>query len=376
MVRRAIGIAAVLLLTAAVVVWRLDLGGRVVPAAAQMPRPGVPVTAGVVAAKDVPVFLNGIGTVQAFNTVTIKSRVDGQITGIDFAEGKEVKAGDPLLTIDPRPYQAALEQAEAAKQKDEAQLASAQADLQRYSQLLGTGYQTRQSFDQQKGLVGQLEAAIKGDQAQIDTAKLNLGYTIIRSPIDGRLGARLVDIGNLVRAGDNVPLVTIAQLKPIFVSFTLAQDKLSEVRDNQKKAPLAVEAVTPDGKTVLATGRLTLIDNMIDQATGTIHLKARFANENERLWPGGFVNVRVILYLRHGVPTVPAQTVQEGPDGQFAYVIKPDGTVERRAVNVAAVQDGVAVITKGLSPGEHVVVDGQFRLTNGARVKVQPGATG
>jgi multidrug efflux system membrane fusion protein len=242
-----------------------------------------------------------------------------------------------------------------------------------------SGHQTRQSYDQQKALVAQLQATIKADEAQIDTAKLNLGYTDIRSPIDGRLGARLVDKGNLVRATDNVVLVTISEVKPIFVSFTLPQETLDGIVDNHRKTPLVVRAYSGDGKKQLAEGKLTLIDNAIDQSTGTIHLKARFDNEDERLWPGEFVNMRVILGMRSAVATVPAQTVQDGPNGQYAYVIKPDDTVERRPVEVASVQDGIAVVTKGLSPGERIVVDGQYRLTNGSRVKPtapQPGAAG
>jgi multidrug efflux system membrane fusion protein len=368
MMRRAIGAAVVLALAAIVVIWRLNVGTEVPVAAAQTATPGVPVTAGTVAAQDVPVFLNGIGTVQAYNMVAIKSRVDGQIVKVDFKEGQDIKTGDPLFQIDPRPFQAALEQAQAAKQKDEAQLAGAQLDLDRYEKLIGSGWQTRQSYDQQKATVGQLQASIKGDEAQINTAKLNLSYADIRSPIDGRLGARLVDKGNLVHANDNTPLVMITEIKPIFVSFTLPQDNFDDIRENHTKAPLAVYAYSGDGKKQLAEGKLTLIDNAIDQATGTIRLKARFDNENERLWPGEFVSLRVVLSTRQNVATVPSQTVQDGPDGHYAYVIKPDNTVERRAVEVASIQDGIAVVTKGLAPGERVVVDGQYRLTNGARV--------
>jgi membrane fusion protein, multidrug efflux system len=368
MVRRAIGAVVILSLVAIVVLWRLNHGSEVPAAAAQTPAPGVPVTAGTVAARDVPIFLNGIGTVQAYNSVAIKSRVDGQIVKIDFKEGQEVTKGEPLIEVDPRPFQAALQQAQATKQKDEAQLAGAQLDLQRYEKLLGSGYQTRQSYDNQIAQVGQLQAAIKGDEAQINTAKLNLSYAEIQSPIDGRLGARLVDVGNLVHANDNTPLVMITEVKPIFVSFTLPQDNFDDLREGQNKAPLAVYAYSGDGKKQLAEGKLTLIDNTIDQTTGTIHLKARFDNTDERLWPGEFVSLRVVLSTRRDVATVPSQTVQDGPDGHYAYVIKPDNTVERRAVEVASIQDGLAVVTKGLAAGERVVVDGQYRLTNGARV--------
>ena len=380
MAKRLIGAALVLALAAMAVIWRLSMQPGVPQAAAQTAGQAIPVTAGTVAVADVPVFLNGIGTVQAYNTVAIKSRVDGQIVKINFKEGEEVKQGDPLFQIDPRPYQAALEQAQAAKQKDEAQLAGAQLDLARYAKLLGTGYQTQQSYDQQTATVGQLQAAIKGDVAQINTATLNLGYADIRSPIDGRLGARLVDVGNLVHASDNTPLVMITELKPIFVSFTLPQETLDDIQENNRQAPLLVRAYSGDGGKQLAEGKLTLIDNMIDQTTGTIHLKARFDNEDERLWPGEFVNLRLILSTRKGAPTVPEQTVQVGPNGYYAYVIKPDNTVERRAVEVASMQDGLAVVTKGLTVGEKVVVDGQYRLTEGARVNPTaagpPGAAG
>ena len=376
MVRRAIGAVVILSLAAIAAIWRLSPGTEVPVAAAQTTTPGIPVTAGTVTAQDVPVFLNGIGTVQAYNMVAIKSRVDGQIVKVDFKEGQDVKEGEPLLQIDPRPYQAALEQAQANKQKDEAQLAGAQLDLDRYEKLIGSGWQTRQSYDQQKATVGQLQASIKGDEAQINTAKLNLSYSDIRSPIDGRLGAKLVDKGNLVHANDNAPLVTITEVKPIFVSFTLPQETLGDVRENHKGLPLVVYAYSGDGKKQLAEGKLTLIDNSIDQSTGTVHLKARFDNDDERLWPGQFVSLRVVLSTRREVATVPAQTVQNGPTGYYAYVIKPDDTVERRAVDIASIQDGIAVVTKGLSPGEQIVVDGQYRLTEGVRVKPRAPQTG
>lgn len=346
----------------------------VAEAKAQAAPAGVPVTVGVVTAKDIPMVLQGIGTVQAFNTVTIKSRVDGQIVGVDFTEGQEVAAGALLFRIDPRPYQAALAQAQAAKAKDEAQLQSAQADLERYSKLVVHGFQTQQIFEQQKATVAQIKAAIAGDEAQIATAQLNLGYTEIRAPISGRLGARMVDIGNLVRATDNAPLVTIAQVRPIFVSFTLPQQTLDEVRRQQAKAPLAVEALSGEDDREIARGKLTLIDNAIDTATGTIRLKAQFDNAGERLWPGAFVNVHVVLGIRTAVPTVPSTTVQQGPDGYTVYVVQPGNTVDRRAVQVAGIQDGLAAVTKGLTPGERVVVSGQYRLTNGARIDPKPAA--
>jgi multidrug efflux system membrane fusion protein len=272
-----------------------------------------------------------------------------------------------------------MEIAQATKAKDEAQLSSAQADLDRYAQLVGPGYQTKQSFDQQKATVAQLQAALKGDQAAIDAAQVNLDYTDIRAPISGRLGVKLVDIGNIVHAADAGGLVTITQTKPIYVSFTLPQEYLHKIHEKQVLGSLKVEAYGNDNVTLLSTGQLTVIDNAIDQTTGTIRLKGTFENADERLWPGEFVNVRLTLNVRKGVPTVPAQTVQEGPDGKYVYVIKEGDTVARRGVEVASVQDGVAVISKGLQAGEKVVVDGQYRLTEGARVRIaapQPGASG
>lgn len=336
------------------------------------PAPAIPVTVGTVTPRNMPMLLQGIGTVQAYKTDTIRTRVDGEITAVHFTDGQEVNAGTLLFQIDPRPYQAARAQAEAAKAKDEAQLVSAQADLARYSRLLSSGFQTRQSYDQQTALVAQLHAAIAGDQAAIDTAQLNLDYTRIRAPIAGRLGADLIDVGNLVRAGDNTPLVTIKQVKPIYVSFALPQQDLDAIREAQAKGTLEVDAVSRNDDHVLAKGKLTFIDNAIDTATSTIGLKAEFANTNEHLWPGEFVNVRVVLRIRHDVPTVPAQTVQQGPDGYFAYVVRPGNTVQRHVVEVTSIQDGMALVSKGLAPGEHVVVTGQYRLTDGAHIEPQP----
>ena len=377
----AIAVGAVLALTAVAAMPRV--AGNSAPAG-ETPTPpptgpGVPVTAGTVAAADVPVFLNALGTVQAYNMVTIRSRVDGQIVKVAFNEGQDAKAGAPLIQIDPRPFQAALDQAIATKEKDQAQLVSAQADLNRWAELVTTGAKSRQTYDQQKALVGQLQASIKADEAQIETARLNLGYADIRAPIDGRLGIRMVDVGNMVRATDATGLITISQLKPIFVSFTVPQEHLHKIHEKQAGGDLTVLAYGGDNKTQLSEGKLTVIDNAIDQPTGTIRLKGTFANTDERLWPGEFVNVRLILSVHKGAPTVPAQTVQDGPNGRYAYIIKEDNTVERRTVEVSAVQDGIAVITKGLSIGDRVVVDGQYRLTNGARVKVEataPGAAG
>jgi membrane fusion protein, multidrug efflux system len=356
------------------------IGAFVPPVSAQSPAsesPGIPVTACTVAAADVPVFFSAIGTVQAYNMVTIKSRVDGQITKIAFAEGQEVKAGDPLIQIDPRPYQASLDQATANQEKDLANLANAQRNLARDAAILKSNLAvSQQQYDNDKATVAADQGLVDSDKAAIEAARLNVGYTDIRAPIDGRLGLRLVDVGNMVRATDSAGLVTITQLKPIFVSFTVPQENLHKIHEKQTAGGLTVLAYGDDNTTQLAAGRLTVIDNAIDQPTGTIRLKAVFDNADERLWPGEFVNVRLILSVRKGAATVPAQTVQDGPDGSFAYVIKQDNTVERRPVEVAAVQDGIAVIAKGLSLGDRVVVEGQYRLTNGARVKIEATAPG
>jgi membrane fusion protein, multidrug efflux system len=341
--------------------------------------PPIPVTTGKAESKDVPVYVSGIGTVQAYNSVSIKSRTDGQITQVFFTEGQEVKAGDKLFQIDPRPYQAILDQALAAKERDQGQLAGAQADLDRFSKLLTTGYQTRQSYDDQKASVAQLQGAVKVDGAQIDAAKLNLDYTDIRAPIDGRTGARLVDQGNFIQAGQATSLVTITQTKPIFVSFTLPQDTLDKIRLGQGQAPLEVVALASDLTTELSQGRLTLIDNQIDPTTGTIHLKASFDNKDERLWPGEFVNARVVLSIRKSAVTVPVQTVMQGAQGSYLYVVKPDDTVEHRAVEIAASQNGIAVVEKGLAVGDEVVVEGQYRLSDGTKIRrdtPQPASAG
>ncbi|HZY55085.1 MAG TPA: efflux RND transporter periplasmic adaptor subunit [Reyranella sp.] len=331
---------------------------------------GIPVTVAVAEAHDVPVYIRGLGTVQAYKTVSVKSRVDGQIVKVDFHEGQDVKEGDLLFQIDPRPYQAALDRAAAAKQRDEAQLEGAQLDLDRYGKLIGSGYQSRQSYDQQKATVDGLKAAIAGDQAAIDTAKLNLVYSDIRAPIDGRTGQRLVDLGNLVQSGQGTTLVTITQIKPIFVNFTIPQYANHNLRKTQAKEALTAYAYSADDTYKLAEGKVTLVDNQIDPATGTLRLKATYENKDEQLWPGQFVSVRLQLSTRMGATTVPQRAVMQGPNGSYGYIVKADNTVERRPFEIAATQDGIAVITKGISVGEKVVADGQYRLTDGAHVRV------
>jgi multidrug efflux system membrane fusion protein len=300
----------------------------------------------------------------------VKTRVDGQIVRAAFTEGQFVKAGDLLFQIDPAPLQAVLDHANAAKRRDEAQLAGAKLDLARYGKLIAPGYQSRQSFDQQRATVDALTATVALDQATIDTAKVNLAFTDIRAPIDGRTGQRLVDVGNVLQANQPVPLVNISRLKPIFVNFTVPQDVTDVIRRAQAAAPLTVLAFAADDTTQLSQGKLTLIDNQIDQATGTLRLKATFENADERLWPGEFVNVRMVIDMRVAAVTVPERAIMQGPAGYYAYTVNPDNTVQRHTVEVASMQDGLAVVTQGIASGDKVVVDGQYRLSEGSRVKI------
>src|SRR5215471_301627 len=360
-------VVVIIIVVGCITAWHL-IAARNPASGQQSAPPPIPVTFGEATTEPVPVLVAGLGTVQDYKNVAVKTRVDGQITDVFFTEGQDVKAGDLLFQIDPRPFQAALAQAQANKRKDEAQLEAAQLVLNRYAKLLASRTQTQEVYDNQKATVGQLQAAVAADQATTDMAKLNLDYAQIRSPIDGRTGARLVDPGNIVQASQNTPLVTIAQIKPVFVSFTVPQEFVDQIRQNEAKQQLDVIAYASDDKTQLSEGKLTLIDNLIDVATGTVRLKATFGNADERLWPGEFVNARLILSTRQDAVTVPAQTVLQGPDGAYVYAIKPDETVERRSVVVAATQDGRAVIQEGLNAGDRVVVDGQYRLTDGAKI--------
>jgi multidrug efflux system membrane fusion protein len=345
---------------------------RASPPSAAADRPAVPVIVATAEKKDVPVFVRGIGTVQAYNTVVVKTRVDGAIVAVAFSEGQEVKAGDKLFQIDPRPFQATLDQAQAAKDRHTAQLVSAQLDFERYKTLSKEGYQSRQSFDEQTAVVRALQGWIAEDEAAIANAQLNLDYADIRAPIGGRTGTRLLDIGNLVQAAQATSLVTITQVRPIYVNFTVPQAVNDEVRRNQAAQPLTVIALGSDAQVELARGEVTVVDNHIDPATGTIRLKATFANSDERLWPGQFVNVRLVLAQRPGAITVPQRAVMQSTAGYFAYVITPDGKAERRTIEIAGTQDGIAVILSGIAAGETVAVEGQYRLTDGARARVDP----
>jgi multidrug efflux system membrane fusion protein len=365
---RAVGaVVAVLIAGAAGLGWYLV---REQPTAAATPSVDlpVPVVAGTAGTQDVPIYLQGIGTVQAFNTVTIRSRVDGQIDKIAFTEGQDVKEGDLLVQIDPRPLQAQLEQAQAQKVSHQAQLADAKIDLARFTNLAQRGAGTQQAVDTQKALVAQLEANIQADQAAIDNAQVQLGYTTITAPLSARTGMRLVDQGNIVHATDTTGIVVLTQIEPISLVFSLPEDSLPDIQREMAKGPLKVLAYSRDDKTQLAEGTLALIDNQIDPTTGTIPLKATFPNKDHALWPGQFVNARLYLSIRHDGVTVPAATVQRGPQGTYAYVIKPDSTVEMRPISVGQLRDGIALIDSGLNAGERVVVDGQYKLRPGARV--------
>ena len=343
------------------------------PSAAGLPP--VPVVTGHVAQKDVPIYLDGLGTVQAFNAVTVHVRVDGELKKVAFTEGQDVKAGDVLAQIDSDPFRAQLEQAEAKKAQDEAQLTNAKLDLQRDVEQIAAKIIAQQVYDTQKALVDQLAAQVKADQAAIDSAKVQLNYTTIVSPLDGRLGVRLVDQGNIVHATDANGLVVVTQLKPITVVFTLPEQTVPAIQKEHATGDIVVLAVDRDNYTVLGTGQLAVIDNQIDITTGTIRLKATFPNEDLRLWPGQFVNARLLLTTRKGGLVVPASVVQRGPDGAYAFVVKDDQTVAIQPVKVAQIENGEALIDEGLQPGQEVVTDGQYRLQPGSKVKAAQAGT-
>jgi multidrug efflux system membrane fusion protein len=360
------GLLTALAVGAAYMTLQPQFGAAQNPAGAAPPRP-IPVTTGVVEIRDFPIYRVGLGTVQAYNTVTIKVRVDGEVQKIAFREGQDVQAGDLLAQIDPRTYQAQLQQAEADKARDEALLANARLDLERFSTLAVKEFATRQSVDTQKALVAQYQAAIQRDQAAIDNANVSLGYTTIISPISGRTGIRLIDRGNIVHANDATGLVVIAQLNPISVIFTLPQRNLPDIADAMRKGTLAVFAYDQDNRIQLGEGRLELIDNQIDQGTGSLRLKAVFANEDNKLWPGEFVSAWLQLGVSQG-PVVADSVVQSGPEGSYALAIRADNSVEIRPLRITASQRGYSLVAAGLAEGERVVVDGQYRLRNGSHI--------
>ncbi len=319
---------------------------------------------------DVPVNVEGLGTVQAFNTVTVTTRVDGALQKLGFVEGQEVHKGDLLAQIDPRPFQAALGQAEAAKSKDEAQLESAQQDLNRYTILAPQNLTSQQTLDAQKATVSGLKAQIKGDQANIDNARTQLDYSTITSPIDGRTGIRKVDVGNNVHAADTGGIVVVTQVQPITVIFTLPEESLAQINKAMSAGPVQVSAVSRDETTVFDQGTVQLVDNQIDQATGTIKLKAVFPNKQNSLWPGQYINARVLVRTEQNALTIPSAAVQRGPNGLFTYVVKPDSTVEARPLNIGAETSTITVVHSGLREGERVATTNQYRLEPGVHVKI------
>jgi multidrug efflux system membrane fusion protein len=337
----------------------------------------VPVQTTAAKSETVPVFLRGIGTVAAYNQVAVKSRVDGNITKVLFNEGQSVHAGDPLVQIDPRPYQALLDQAQGNAAKDQANLENARRDLTRYSALLQSQLAvTRQQYDTQRALVTQLEAAVQADQAVIEQAKLNVDYSTIRAPFDGITGLRQVDIGNLVQASAATALVTITQIKPIGVIFTVPERELDRIRAQAAKTKLTVLAFNGDDDRQLSRGELSVISNLVDQATGTITLKAIFPNDDAALWPGEFVNAHLVIETIQNGVTVPPAAVQMGPAGSFVYLVQPGSTVKPQPVTVTQVEGNAALIGKGLSAGQTIVVSGQSGLQPGTKVAAQQGQPG
>jgi membrane fusion protein, multidrug efflux system len=338
------------------------------PAQSHARAPAVPVTTDVASTRDVPIYLSGLGIVQASNTTALHSQVDGKLQSVNFVEGQMVRQGDVLVQIDPRFYQAALDQAKAKKAQDAAQLVSAQKDLERFQTLVLKNAETQQNVDHQIALVAQVKATIEADQAAVESAQVQLDYTTIKAPTDGRMGIRQIDPGNIIHANDTTPIVVLTQTKPISVIFTLPEKNLDDVRAAMARGEVSVVAYDQDDKNPLATGTLALVDNVIDQTTGTIKLKATFPNADEKLWSGEFVHARVLVDTRKDALTVPTAAIQRGPSGFYVWRIQPDGTAQAQPVQAGAAQSGVTVLEDGLSAGDRVVVQGQYRLQAGARV--------
>jgi membrane fusion protein, multidrug efflux system len=338
--------------------------------------PQVPVVASTVVQHDVPIYLTGVGTVIAYNTDIVRAQIQGQIISINFTEGQHVHAGDLLAQIDPRPYQAQIEQFTANRDRDQAQLANALANLNRYTPLEKKGFATTQLLDTQKAQVAQLQSAVKSDQALIDAANVQLSYTRLTSPIDGVTGIRQIDVGNIISPANTNGVVAVTQLEPISLIFTLPETDLPQIQQQQQKTKgaLTVLAYSQDNTIKLDEGTLGLVNNQILQTTGSIQLKANFPNTAHRLWPGELVNARLLLDTRQDGLTVPASVVQQGPQGAYAYVINPDSSVAIRPIKVAQISEGQALIDSGLTANEQVVVDGQYKLQPGTHVTVLHGA--
>jgi multidrug efflux system membrane fusion protein len=344
------------------------------PRRQQAPVPSMPVVAGTVSTQDVPIYLRGIGTVIAYNTDIVRSQIQGQLTQVAFTEGKAVHAGDLLAQIDPRPFQAQLDQVTATRDRDQAQLTNALTNLGRYTQLAGKGYATPQLLDTQKAQVAQLQNAVKSDDALIEQAQVQLGYTRLTSPISGITGVRQVDVGNIIHPSDPNGLVVVTQIEPISLIFTLPETDLPQIQQHMaNKTPLKVLAYSQDDRVQLDVGKVDLINNEILQTTGAVQLKAEFPNTAHRLWPGELVNARLLLDTRQNGLTVPAGAVQQGQQGFYAYVIKPDSTVEARTITVGQTSNGQALIDSGLAANEQVVVDGQYKLQPGSHVTILHG---
>jgi membrane fusion protein, multidrug efflux system len=342
---------------------------------AQKPaQPAVRVTIAPVEKVDFPVYLTGLGTVQGFNTVVVRTRVDGQIDKIAFQEGQLVKQGDLLAEIDPRPFRAALDQAKAKKAQDEASLANANLDLQRYTKL--GEFATRQQTDTQRSTVAQLTAQIAADDAAIANAQTQFDYTAIKSPISGVAGLRQVDIGNIVNASTQTGIVTIAQIEPIAVIFTAPEEQLTDINEAQSIQPLKVVAITTDGKKPLAEGKLSVVNNQVDATSGTIRLKAVFDNKNHALWPGQSVSTRLLVKTLKDASVVPDEAIQHGTDGLYAYVVNQDNKAELRKIKVSQSIDGRSVVDEGLSPGQQVITAGQYKVQPGTLVSTAVASSG
>jgi membrane fusion protein, multidrug efflux system len=334
-------------------------------------RPSVPVTAAAATMRDVPIYYGALGTIQALNTIAVRAQVNGQLISIDFRQGQEVHQGDVLAKIDPAPLKAALDQAIAKKSQDEAQLINVQQDLARFKTLAIKNYETQQNVDAQQAKVDIAKASINADQAAIEAARTQLDYATITAPIDGVVGFRQLDVGNIIHTTDVSPLTVLTQIKPCTAVFTLPQSDLGPVREAMLRGDVPVLAFDQDDQKQLAEGKLLLINNQIDQTTSTIQLKAEFANQDERLWPGEFVHIRMLITTRKNAVTIPAIALQRGPEGYYVWVVKPDETVEQRPITAQTASEDIVIATKGLNAGETVVVEGQSRLDTGTRVAVK-----
>jgi multidrug efflux system membrane fusion protein len=353
--------------------WRVLSGPKASDAASEpAPPAAVPVTVTQAKTQDVPVYLDGIGTVQAFKTVQVRAQVNGVLMALPAHEGQEVRKGDIVAEIEPAPYKAALDQAVAQRAEDEAQLQSAQLDLQRYAALARNSYAPAQQVDDQRATVGKETAAIEADTAMIETAQINLGYCTIRAPFAGRVSLYQVDVGNLIQANGTTGIITIDQDKPIAVVFTLPEDQLPQVQDARLRRTLPVIVTDSETETPLATGTLMTPNNAIDTTTGTISLKAQFANDDDHLWPGQFVNARLQVNTLHDAVTIPALAVQHGPDGLYVFQVKPDDTVTQTPIAIGYQDNGLVVATKGIAANDTIVMTGQSRLAPGTKVKTKP----